>query len=213
MKKSVLVRIGLLELQEMLGVVQNEFKYFKRSTLDPAIRDLSEKTDINVEYRKITKSKKVIALEFTINKRDYATLQDDIPSTNKEWLDILYEQCDHAYTKEQLQKLVILCEQLTSKPTAFLIGLYYQITASHDNIKDIYKYTLAVINRKVIETSPPPRRQGEIFLQYVSFLTADSSSLSVQLEKIDTNMNEKDLNVSLDNFDSIIYDSTKLPWE
>ena len=67
------VRIELKTLRELLGIKPAEypkFSDFKRYVLEQARIELENQTDIRFSYEKITKGRKVIAIDFCISKND-----------------------------------------------------------------------------------------------------------------------------------------------
>lgn len=62
--------VELIRLREMLGVDSKTYpKYsnFKIKVLNKAIEEINSKTDLNVNFKEIKESRRVIALEFSIN--------------------------------------------------------------------------------------------------------------------------------------------------
>ena len=56
-----------------------EYRYFKRDTLKPAIAEINAVTDINVELIEYTQGRKVLALQFRVELTQQATLMFDVP--------------------------------------------------------------------------------------------------------------------------------------
>ena len=67
------VRIELRTLREYLGIKEKEypdFHDFKRRVLETAKVELENQTDITFSYEKVTRGRKVIAIDFFISKND-----------------------------------------------------------------------------------------------------------------------------------------------
>jgi len=63
----------LLELREKLGVEKKEYTRFfdfERFVLKPAIKEINEKTDLEVSYKKKKTGRKITHIEFTIKQKD-----------------------------------------------------------------------------------------------------------------------------------------------
>ena len=61
----------LSELKEYLGTGKRyqRFGHLKLRVLDPSMREINEKTDINVSYKKIKEGRRIAELEFTIKPK------------------------------------------------------------------------------------------------------------------------------------------------
>lgn len=81
----------------------SEFKYFKRDILDKSVKEINQKTDIDISYKTIKKGKPVVAIEFTyhskvidieaIDKED-EQLSLDFEEYSKKYPDMFYELND-----------------------------------------------------------------------------------------------------------------------
>lgn len=65
--------IPLEELKRVLGVADmptyKAFKYLRSDILDKSLKEINEKTDINVTYEKVTQGKNVVALVFSFERK------------------------------------------------------------------------------------------------------------------------------------------------
>ena len=71
----------LLDLREMLGVEENEYKRFsdfEKRVLKQAIEEINEKTDLEVSYKKKKTGRKITHIEFEIrSKQGYPSQEED----------------------------------------------------------------------------------------------------------------------------------------
>ncbi|MCD7800989.1 MAG: replication initiation protein [Ruminococcus sp.] len=152
------IKIDLRELQEMLGCsTYPEFRYFKKNTLDVAIRDINKYTDINVSYEKILSCRRVVALKFDIvpkSKRAIEPIQkatQTLESLNNvpDVILSVYYKCEQEYTIEQLKNLWTVVEMMGVRIDLYIVSTYLNIKAKNKDIKNIYAYTLSIINSDV----------------------------------------------------------------
>ena len=167
------IKFNLEELQKMMCCnINSEFKYFRKNTLDPAIKDINEYTDIQVSYEKVLNCRKVVALKFTITSKDKAIKNiEEIPvkvekvkekPVEKEKVELGFK-FDNSYLPEQLENLLDIAKSVSDKPEAYLKSIYYQIKARNKNISNLYNYTLSIINadlKNVSATSSKPKKES-----------------------------------------------------
>ena len=169
------IQLDLYEFQSRICVNSSCFKYFRKNTLEPAIKDINEYTDIKVSYDKILNCRKVVALKFTITKKDVLadiidlpeltentdTLSESVQSTNlmvDDRIINLYYDLDKVYSTDELKQLLNICKSISSKPEAYLKNVYYQIRARKKKISNLFSYTLAVINAELRKTPPESKK-------------------------------------------------------
>ncbi|MCP3764687.1 replication initiation protein [Domibacillus sp. A3M-37] len=59
-------------LKEKFGIEQDKYKlygHFKARVVEPAVKELNEKTDIQISYKEIRKGRKVVKIEFSIRQQ------------------------------------------------------------------------------------------------------------------------------------------------
>lgn len=165
------IKLNLNEFQDMLCVKSSYFKYFKKDTLEPAIKDINEYTDIMVSYEKILSCRKVVALKFTITKKGIFKDIIDVPNKSQntdallesiqppilevdDKIMTLYYELEKVYSMDELKQLLDICAGISSKPDVYLKNIYYQIRARKKKINNLFSYTLTVINAD-LKNSPP----------------------------------------------------------
>ena len=188
-EKMKFIDIELKKLQQMMDCEITNFSYFNRDTLKPAIKDINEYTDIMVSYEKILSCRKVVALKFTITKKDVLkniidvpnksqntdTLLNDTQSQNSGGNDkvmVLYYELDKAYSTDELEQLLDICKGISSKPDVYLKNIYYQIRARKKKINNLFSYTLTVINAE-LRKAPPEEPRKEKSSSYDDNLSYD----------------------------------------
>jgi plasmid replication initiation protein len=64
--------LGIEEIKQYLGVdgKYTEYKGFRRRIIEPAINEINEYTDINVEWQPIKQGRAYTAIEFTITTKE-----------------------------------------------------------------------------------------------------------------------------------------------
>ena len=166
------VKIGLDDLQKMMcSSKKSDFRHFRMDTLEPAIKDINEYTDIMVSYEKILSCRKVVALKFTITKKGIFKDIIDVPNKSQntnallesiqpqisevdDKIMTLYYELDKVYSMDELKQLLDICAGISSKPDVYLKNIYYQIKARKKKINNLFSYTLTVINAD-LKNSPP----------------------------------------------------------
>lgn len=66
-------KISVKEIREYCGIVEGEYKRyndFKKDVLERAKKEINGKTDIIINYTEIKESRKIVAIEWTIKKKD-----------------------------------------------------------------------------------------------------------------------------------------------
>ena len=166
------VKIGLDDLQKMMcSSKKSDFRHFRMDTLEPAIKDINEYTDIMVSYEKILSCRKVVALKFTITKKGIFKDIIDVPNKSQntdallesiqppisevdDKIMTLYYELEKVYSMDELKQLLDICAGISSKPDVYLKNIYYQIKARKKKINNLFSYTLTVINAD-LKNSPP----------------------------------------------------------
>lgn len=69
--KTGALHVQLDELKTLLGVAEKypRFNSFRQRLIDPAVKEINDKSDLIVDYEKEIKSRKVVALKFFIDKK------------------------------------------------------------------------------------------------------------------------------------------------
>lgn len=73
------IRVGSSEINKNGQIVSEKypkFKEFKRNVLDVAIKEINNYTDLNVDYTKLTRGRKVEGIMFTIKYKDTIELNE-----------------------------------------------------------------------------------------------------------------------------------------
>jgi plasmid replication initiation protein len=177
------IKLNIDELKQILGSLLKEFKEFKRITLEPAIKDINQYTDIEVSYEKVLSCRKVVALNFTIKPKKQVQIEPTEPievveSVEKaveksipqpepqQYPDLVtkvYNKCYKVYTMEQVQSLLDMAEMISDNPAAYVINMYYTIRAYNTKINNMYNYTLSVIQANLSKKSKesPKKKKRE----------------------------------------------------
>ena len=64
--------ISIKDLREYCGIAKHEYERyndFKKDVLEKAKKEINEKTDINIDYRELKESRKIVAIEWTIKQK------------------------------------------------------------------------------------------------------------------------------------------------
>jgi plasmid replication initiation protein len=167
------IKIDLEELFKMLCCKSNhEFKDFRKNTLDPAVRDINENTDIILSYTKNLSCRRVVALTFDIQAKAKEIPIEPIPEhelteaevkakqvttavCEESPLETLYMRCNKEYTLEQLFKL---CEYVNSTKVRlnvstenYIYSIYCKIDIEGKKVKNLYRYTFTIIEKQMQE--------------------------------------------------------------
>lgn len=166
------IKLKVDELQEMLFCKVTQFRDFTQKVLKPSVSDINKYTDINVSYKKILSCRRVVALEFTIEAKDSESIKniqenirkivelppEPIPVKDNisETLESLYYKLEKVYSISELSYMYhfIECSEAFSiSADKYITSVYSLIKAKVDitKIKDIYKYTLAILEKNVNE--------------------------------------------------------------
>ena len=148
-EKLGMIKFNIVDLQEMMCCAIREFKFFKRDTLTPAIRDINQYTDIQVSYEKNLSCRKVVALTFTINKKKIFSADNVDEQSADTTIQSLYYRCKEEYTIEQLEKLydyVSNCGiNISSGIDNYIYSIYANIKISGNMVNNLFRYTFSVI--------------------------------------------------------------------
>lgn len=166
------VKIELERLQKMMDCENSVFKYFKKDVLGPAIKDINEYTDIQVSYKKNLSCRKVVALTFTISKKDNVPkfLLDSVESVEKpvnNSLESLYYRCNEAYNMGQLEMLYNYVENSRAKLNIstenYIYSVYCKINIEGNKVNNLFKYTFAIIEKQmndyIFNVQPVPKEE------------------------------------------------------
>ena len=154
-EKLETVKIELERLQKMMDCENSIFKYFKKDVLEPAIKDINKYTDIQVSYEKNLACRKVVALTFTISKKDDAPkfLPDSVENSINNFIESLYYRCNESYSIEQLKALYNYVEssgiKLNTSVENYIYSVYCKIKIKGNIINNLFKYTFAIIEKQV----------------------------------------------------------------
>lgn len=160
-EKLGMIKFNIVDLQEMMCCAIREFKFFKRDTLTPAIRDINQYTDIQVSYEKNLSCRKVVALTFTIDKKKIFSADNVDEQSVDTTIQSLYYRCKEEYTIKQLEQLygyVSNCGiNISSDIDNYIYSIYANIKISGNKINNLFKYTLSIIkddiNKHMFEDS------------------------------------------------------------
>lgn len=160
-EKLGMIKFNIVDLQEMMCCAIREFKFFKRDTLTPAIRDINQYTDIQVSYEKNLSCRKVVALTFTIDKKKIFSADNVDEQSVDTTIQSLYYRCKEEYTIKQLEQLydyVSNCGiNISSDIDNYIYSIYANIKISGNKINNLFKYTLSIIkddiNKHIFEDS------------------------------------------------------------
>lgn len=152
------IKIDITDLQEMICSKVQEFRFFKRDILESAIKDINKYTDIQVSYEKNLSCRKVVALTFTVSKKDDTPnfLFDSIENIEKlvdNSLESLYYRCNEVYTMEQLEMLYNYVESSGAKLNVsienYIYSMYCKIKIEGNKVNNLFKYTFTIIEKQI----------------------------------------------------------------
>lgn len=66
-------KIDIKDLREYCGISEEEYKRYndlKKAVLERAKKEINEKTDLKIDYSEIKESRKIVAIEWSISKKD-----------------------------------------------------------------------------------------------------------------------------------------------
>ena len=107
-------RMSIVELREYCGIGKDEYELYsnlKLKVLIPAKNEINTKTDYEVDYKEIKESRKVVGLNWTINKKTHfekaqlekaAILEKELRSTYS----ILEQLLEYGFTKQAANRLI-----------------------------------------------------------------------------------------------------------
>lgn len=152
------IKIKLEDLQEMMCCKVSNYPDFNQKTLKPAIKDINEYTDIQVSYKKNLSCRKVVALTFTISKKDNVPkfLPDSVENVEKpvnNSLESLYYRCNEAYNMGQLEMLYNYVEnsgaKLNISTENYIYSVYCKINIEGNKVNNLFRYTFAIIEKQM----------------------------------------------------------------
>lgn len=98
------------------------FKEFKRAILDPAVKEINEKTDCHIEYETVKRGRTVTAIKFTYTPQEQEIANDDIPGQlslplttlelekppkeKNEQLELLSDACGNEFSDEEMDEII-----------------------------------------------------------------------------------------------------------
>ncbi len=148
-EKLGMIKFNIVDLQEMMCCAIREFKFFKRDTLTPAIRDINQYTDIQVSYEKNLSCRKVVALTFTIDKKKIFSADNVDEQSVDTTIQSLYYRCKEEYTIKQLEQLydyVSNCGiNISSGIDNYIYSIYANIKISGNMVNNLFRYTFSII--------------------------------------------------------------------
>lgn len=166
------IKLQVNELQAMLFCKVTQFRDFTQKVLKPAVGDINKYTDINVSYKKVLSCRRVVALELTIEAKDNESLNDiqdnikrlvelppepiPVKDTISETLESLYYKLEKVYSISELSymyQFIECSEAFCISADKYITSVYSLIKAKVDTtrIKDMYRYTLAILEKNVNE--------------------------------------------------------------
>jgi plasmid replication initiation protein len=89
-KNLQLIEIEFTKFKKAMDIKENQynrFNNFRDYVLDPAIKEINEKTDLEVSYEKITKGRKVTDLQFKIKTKIDNMIEDRTITNRKQFID------------------------------------------------------------------------------------------------------------------------------
>lgn len=148
------IKISIEELKLMLcSSKKSDFRHFRMDTLEPAIKDINEYTDIMVSYEKILSCRKVVALTFTIDKKKIFSADNVDEQSADTTIQSLYYRCKEEYTIKQLEQLYDYvsncCINISSGVDNYIYSVYANIKISGNKINNLFKYTFSVIKNDI----------------------------------------------------------------
>jgi len=99
--------LKLSDFREQLGISINEYQridHFKARVLEPAIKEINQKTDIKAEYEQHKKGRSIVGFSFTLKKK---------PQSKKEKVNDIYENSSTLDLFENQKKKKIEIKPLT----------------------------------------------------------------------------------------------------
>ena len=109
--------INLKELREILGLETNykAFKDFEKYVLKVAEKEISEQTDVVLNYKKIKKGKPIYAIEFNVRKKDYIRTEEDVYNENTDLADKIRNKIalSKTFSDSQIIELYEIAAQMT----------------------------------------------------------------------------------------------------
>lgn len=152
-------RISVDELRDKkLDLKGNEyykqFKYLKNEIINPAIKEIKEKTDIDVSFKTIKKGKPVVAIEFTYHSKvidiEATTKEDeqlalDFESYSKKYPDMFHEL-------NAIYQLGLTHDQV--EVIKYEAQKYAPISINNDTEISEYNYILEKIKLMNVQTNP-----------------------------------------------------------
>lgn len=166
--------INVDELRSILGIKEQKslqiYNRFKEKILEISEREINSKTDIRINYKEIKRSRKVVALEFTIIE----VLKDNTLSTEQsQHMDMLPQQEYQSIDPEDIAALYDNLTKIGFNPKE-LEGLVKKYP-----IEKIYeKYQYFVFNQKII-------RKPKAWLIVALKSDFNTSDMNLVLKKIE----------------------------
>ena len=143
------------ELRAWCGIQKDEYGLYadlKRYIINRARDEINTKTEYVVDYQEIKESRKVVAIEWTINKKTYfeksqrervVTISKELRSTNA----IIEQLLEYGFTKQAANKITKNHDEVDIANAIKAVALY---RANHD-----VKNAKALINKAILEQWKP----------------------------------------------------------
>lgn len=131
------------DLDDIKDIPLGKASVIKETLLNEDCKEQLESTIIQAIKPKRTSKKPKLVPRSEISKMPF----------RNETIDLYYD-LEGIYTPDELLSLIKVAEGITSKPEAYLRGIYYQIKTNNKTIKNLYKYTLSIILKDLKEGKP-----------------------------------------------------------
>lgn len=123
--------IILSDLRNFCGISSEQYKFyndFKKNILERAKKEINAKTDITVEYIEIKESRKIIAIEWTIQKKDVEKQErlEKIERLEKELRSqgiIVDSLLEHGFSRTTIKRFITLHGEKTVKDAIRAVDL------------------------------------------------------------------------------------------
>lgn len=125
-----------------------EYKIFKNRVLDPAVKEVNEKTDCHFTYEAIKRGRKVAKIKFLYHSRDKLDTSqltfDDLPTAtaeeqqySSEPLEFLAGACDDSFTEEEMQVIfsILTTKDLPADQNGVQIARYHFLMQQYAELK------------------------------------------------------------------------------
>ena len=165
-----------------------EYKIFKNRVLDPAVKEVNEKTDCHFEYAVIKRGRKVAEITFIYHSDEQENdpkqiTFDELPQIpvvdeeNKaaaygdENLAILAEGCGYEFSKEQMEQIQLVLTRIDIPKDRNLTGYNATLYGRQHYLREKYAALNAEVEKKKCKGNKPIKDR---FKYFVSMLERDT---------------------------------------